>query len=279
MPTTSIDSNTTLRQLLIAAPEHGPVLECLGVNAVRDGGRTLAELCRSRGLETHTAACLLAAMRDARRRAPAVCVELMTLVQLCDHLENAQRNLHNELKRLDRLTKTLAKENAMDDPKLLAIRKSFVAFQRRFKAHLRKESEQLFPVYRRWAANRNEARHARSFLNPALAQLQREHNQADEALADLRSLVAGDASFSSARAAVKTTADAIARLEHAVHEQIYKENHVLFPKALPMRQAARVGRRDFSRSAFCPRAIDAAEKASSNKTNERCHEPNRRRLP
>lgn len=231
MPTTSIDPNATLRQLLLDAPEHGPVLECIGINATGDGDRTLAEHCELRGLEARTVARMLAAMREARQQAPVVCVELMTIVQLCDHLEDAHRNLHEELKRLDRLTKTLAKEHAVANPKLLVIRKGFVAFQRRFKAHLRKESEQLFPVCRRWAASRNEMRRLRFSFKSPLAQLQREHNQADEALADLRSMVAGDAPSSSAQALVQTIADAVARLEHFVHEQIYKENQVLFPRA------------------------------------------------
>lgn len=234
MPTTSIDPNTTLGQLLFAAPEHGPVLECLGVSTTHDGDRTLAEFCELRGLEARTVACVLAATRDARQQAPTVCVELMPLTQLCDHLETAHGNLYGELKRLDRLTKTLAKENAAQNPKLLILRKRFATFQRRFKAHLRKESEQLFPVCRRWATGRKESRHARFFLKPSLAQLDREHSRADEALADLRSLVAGDAQSPSAQSAVQTIADAVARLEHFVHEQIYKENQVLFPRALAL---------------------------------------------
>lgn len=233
MPTTAIDPNTTLRRLLLARPEHGPVLECLGVNATHDGDRTLAELCHSRGLESRTVTRMLAAVREARRQAPVVCVELMTLVQLCDHLENAHRNLHHELKWLDRLTKTLAKENAAN-PKLLVIRKCFVAFQRRFKAHLRKESERWFPVCRRWAASRNEKRRVRFSFKSPLAQLQREHNQADEALADLRTLTGGEAPSSAAQPAVQTIADAVAHLEHSVHEQIYKEDQVLFPRALAL---------------------------------------------
>ncbi len=246
MPTASIDPNTTLRQLLSVAPEHGPVLERLEINATRDGHRTLAKVCVSRGLEARTVARVLAATRDARQPDPVVCVELMTLAELCDHLERAHRNLRDELKRLDRLTKTLAKENAAENPKLLVIRKRFVVFQRQFKAHLRKESRQLFPVCRRWAASRNETGHARFSFKSPLARLQREHTQADEALADLRSLTAGDVSSASAEAAVQTIADAVARLEHAVHEQIYKENRVLFPRALPLQTAARARRRNFS---------------------------------
>ncbi|MFO1515084.1 MAG: hemerythrin domain-containing protein [Verrucomicrobiota bacterium] len=264
MATTSIDPTTTLQQLLHAMPEHRPVMECLGVNAARDGDRTFAEFCELRGLESRTIARVLAAFREAKQRFPAVCVELMTLDQLCDQMESAHRRLHDELKELDRLTRTLAKENVAENPKLLVIRKSFLSFQRRFKAHLRKESEHLFPVCRRWAASRNEKRRARVSFKPSLAQLQREHNQADEALADLRSIVVGDSSASSAQAAVQTISEAVARLEHSVHEQIYKENQILFPKALGA--FARV------------RPTLRSKSVQHNQSKETCHESNRRRL-
>lgn len=279
MPTTSIDPTTTLRQLLLALPEHRAVLECLGVNINLDGDRTLAQLCELRGLESGTVARLLAAIQEAKQRPSPVCLELMALDQLCDHLEASHRNLHNELKQLDRLTKTLAKENVAENPKLLVIRKSFLSFQRRFKAHLRNESEHFFPACRRWAASRNEKRRIRLSFKQPLAQLLREHNQADEALADLRSIVASGASASSAQAAVQNIAEAVARLEHSVHEQIYKENQILFPKALPIRNVPRISEREFSRSAFAHvRPTLRRKPVQLNQTKETCHESNRGRL-
>lgn len=279
MPTTLIAPTTTLRQLLLAMPEHRAVMECLGVNINLDEDRTLAQLSKLRGLEWRTVARMLTALREAKQRSPAVCVELMTLNQLCDHLESAHRRLHDELKELDRLTRTLAKENVAENSKLLVFRKSFLSFQRRFKAHLRKESEHFFPACRRWAASQNEKRRARVSFKPSLAQLQREHNQADEALADLRSIVVGDASASSARAAVQTIAEAVARLEHSVHEQIYKENQILFPKALPIRSVLRTSEQEFSRSAFARvRPTLRRKSVQLNQTKETCYESNRRRL-
>lgn len=266
MPTTSINPDTTLAQLLLTAPELRPVWERLGVNPVRDEGRTLTELCESRGLESRTVARLLSAMKAARQEAPAACVELMTLGQLCDHLEDAHRNLRDELKQLDQLTKVLAKGEAAQHPRRLAIRKRFVAFQRQFKAHLRKESESLFPVVRRWAASQKETRQSLALVNPPLAQLVREHSQADEALADLRFLVAGSPPSSAAPAAVRSVADAIARLERTVREQIYKENHMLFPRALPMQPAAQ-SRHSLSRGRSCPGAITLLRTNSNQQGN------------
>lgn len=238
MPMTSITTRTRLRQVLLALPESGPTLERLGVDAARDGQRTLAELSARLGLEARTLARLLAAAEQARSSAPAVCVELMTLGELCDHLEAAHGRLHHELARLDRLTRALSKGKAAENPKLRAIRNGFLAFQRRFRAHLRKEADHLFPVCRGRAAGRKRATEAGVPWRSPLSQLQQEHSQADEALADLRRLVADDAPSATEHAAVRAVADAVARLESSIHEQIYKENHLLFPKALPRRPRA-----------------------------------------
>lgn len=231
MSTNSIDPNVTLRQLLFTSPEHGPILECLGIIATGDEDRTLAELCVLGGLEAHTVARVLAAMGDARQQIQVVCLELMTLTQLCDHLEEAHRNIHGELKRLDRLTKTMMKVHAAENPQLSAIRKCFVTFQRGFKAHLRDESEQLFPICRLWATRRNEIKNAPFVLKPPLPHLEREHSRAEESLTDLRSMVTGDVTSSAAKIVLRTIAFALAHLERSVHEQIYKENQVLFTRA------------------------------------------------
>lgn len=88
MPTTPIDPSSTLRQLLLTMPENSSVMQSLGVSATRDGDRTLAELCELQGLEVRTLARVLAATRDTRQQALTFSVELMTLTQLCDHLED-----------------------------------------------------------------------------------------------------------------------------------------------------------------------------------------------
>lgn len=238
MRKTSCDPNMTLGELLLlAASEDKPILEYLGIDSKGEAGRTLAEICQSHGLESHTTIRMLAAIFNARQHAQAACVELMSLTELCDHLEDAHRGLHDELKRLDRLTKAMAEEQAEQQPELRAIRNGFVVFQRWFKAHLRKESEYLFPILRRWNDSQNDPR--RAHCEASLAQLEREHSQTDEALADLRGLMAGDSPSSSTQAALRTISGALVHLEHAVHEQIYVENRILFPRAEAVRRVAR----------------------------------------
>ena len=57
-------------------------------------------------------------------------------------------------------------------------------------------------------------------------------NAGDEALAELHALADDESLRRPAPVFMRTVSDAIVRLKHAVHEQIYKENQVLFPRAL-----------------------------------------------
>lgn len=67
-----------------------------------------------------------------------------------------------------------------------------------------------------------------------LLRMKIEHNQADEALADLNALAGDEPLQRHSPVVLRTVSDAMVRLNHAVHEQIYKENQVLFPRAVAM---------------------------------------------
>jgi regulator of cell morphogenesis and NO signaling len=225
-----IDLSTTLNEFLLASPEQARVIGPLGPDSRRDGSRSLADICQTHGLEPQTFARMLAAFARARSQPPPVCLELMTLKDLCDHLEQSPRvTLQDELARLDQLTRVATEQYGAEHPQLLRTRKTFVAFRERFTAHLHEEAENLFPLIRRLTTGKKEARSA---LKSRLARMEHEHNQADEALAELHALAGEESLRPPVPAAVRMVSDAIVRLEQAIHEQIYKENQVLFPRAL-----------------------------------------------
>jgi regulator of cell morphogenesis and NO signaling len=228
-----IDPNTPLDQFLFATPEQRRLFDDLGIDTCRDHNRSLAEVCRKHGLDSQTVARMLTALQGTPQQRQAVTLELMALTELCDHLEYTQNHyLLDELARLDKLTRTAAEQEGAETPQLLRIRETFVAFREQFTAHIREEADALFPLIRGLAIDENEALPVRPALKSRLARMENQHNQADEALAELHAL-AGDGSLRlPVSAGVRTVSDAIVRLEHAIHEQIYKENQVLFPRAL-----------------------------------------------
>ena len=229
-----IDPNTSLDQFLLAAPDLRQVFAGLGIDARRDGGASLAEVCQTEGLDMQTVVRLLAAFEEPPPR-QVFALELMTLVELCDHLERTQRiKLQENLARLDDLMSTAAEQRCTANPRLLRFREIFDAFREQFTAHLRKEAEWLFPLIRRLSAGENGGLPARSALKSRLARMENEHNQAEETFAELRALARGDSMQSLASAATPTIAEAVARLDDAIQEQIYAESLVLFPRALAL---------------------------------------------
>lgn len=224
-----IDPNMPLDQFLLAAPEQAILFDNLGIDLRRVRNKSFAGVCQEHRLDQQTFIRVLTAMQRTPPR-PVIALEFMALTELCDHLEHAQQTqLQRELARLDQLTRAAAEQFGADYPQILKIRETFVAFRERFAAHLREDVEELFPLIRRLTTGRRVVRLA---LKSHLARKESEHDQADEALAELRALAGGKELRRSVPTIVRTVSDAIARLEHTVHEQIYKENQVLFPRVL-----------------------------------------------
>jgi regulator of cell morphogenesis and NO signaling len=229
-----IDPNTPLDQFLLTAPEQRSLFGHLGVDFCHERNQSFAELCRRHALDWPTLGRLLTALQKTSPR-PVAVLELMTLTELCDHVEHAQRfQLEEELTQLDQLTRTAAEQSGAEHPQLFRIRDAFVAFYGQFTIHLRDEAEEHFPLIRRLTTGKNGRLPTRSALKSRLARMEHEHNQADEALAALHALACDESSRLSVPSGVQVVADAIVRLEHTVHEQIYKENQVLLPRVLAL---------------------------------------------
>lgn len=160
-------------------------------------------------------------------------VELMSLTELCDHLEYARQvTLQIELERLDRLTRSAAQLNCEEGSRLLEIRNIFLTFHNQFVAHLRQETNDLFPFVRQMIASKNGVRPLRSSLKSRVARLRNDHNHTGETLADLRDLIDDRRFELPASQTIRLISKSIVRLDKAVQAQIYKENQVLFPRIL-----------------------------------------------
>lgn len=225
---TATGPDTTLGQIAHFAPEQRPLLRCLGIDPDRQPNQSLAEACRRHGLDWRTFARLLAALQGME--SPSVTVlELLDLTTLCDHLEHAQCvRLRNGLGRLDQATDTAVEQAATKHPQLVEMRDRFTDFRDFLTAHLGEETEELFPLIRRMADGNVCTPSAPRALRIRMARLRNEHNQADETLARLRSLIDSLASRDPESAVIQAVGDGISRLEQALQEQIFGENQILF---------------------------------------------------
>src|SRR5262245_37764689 len=179
----AIDPNASLDQLLRDYPDYRWLMEKLGSAPDENRARSLADVCGMHGLDLRTTARIFSAFRAGMPSVPAVSVELMTLTELCDHLERGNHaRLRAELVLLDRLTETAAERYAKDDPALLNLRENFVAFRKKFAAHLYHEVEMIFPIIRRLDAGKSGTPEIRGSLKTPLARMEKEHHETDECL-------------------------------------------------------------------------------------------------
>ncbi len=263
-----IDPNRTIGRLLFDAPKCGLILENLGISPTRDAGQTLTAVCRRQGLHPQTVARTLAAGREAIKHLSVACVELMTLPELCNHLDDAQGNIRQELKHLDRLTTRLTDEHAANQSDLMLIRKSVTVVKRLVEAHLRRESRDLFSVFRQPSVLNSPRGRGQSVSKEALARFEQEHSHMEEALADLGHAVGECSPSSSTREMLQAISRTVSRLDQAIHEHIYKENRVLFPRALGSLGLNRNGRQPASEqpSGFTSSRRGTGESAQKHKT-------------
>lgn len=158
------------------------------------------------------------------RSKPAVVIELMPLPDLCERLEGRQRFfLRRGLACLERLIHSAAAHDGRNRRKLAKLQKTFAVFRERFTAHLREEAEVIFPFIRQLESSTVGKNHARRSLQTRTARLEQQHFEVDEAFAELCALAENSCA--------RTLCDKLASFEHNLHEQIYEENRVLFPRA------------------------------------------------
>ncbi len=228
-----LDPNTPLDQFLSAEPELRRLFDQLGLDGCGAESQSLAEVCQRHDLHPPTVLRLLPILQAMKPPRQEVSLELLTLRELCDHLEHTQQmTLREALAQLDRLTLAAAEQQGSEHPRLWEIRNAFVAFREQFVAHSREEAEEVFPLIRQLTSAEDGRRPSRSALKSRLAGMIDEHNQADEALAELRALASDEGWRATCPAHLRTIPAAIVRLEQTFHEQIYRENQVLFPRAL-----------------------------------------------
>lgn len=227
----NITPETTVAEIVRAFPARSRVFENLGIDYCCGGKMPLAEACQAKGLDPATVVKMLAAL-DGEAEPAAVDPDLMTLTELCDHIERVHHGyLREELPRLDFMTRKVAAVHGDNEPRLLEIRSVFEVFNGEMSAHTVEEDKQTFPAIRELeAGNRDQA----AALGASLAKLESEHQNAGAALSRFRELSDDFTPPDWACNTFRALYDGLHQLEKDTHQHVHKENNVLFPKALAL---------------------------------------------
>jgi regulator of cell morphogenesis and NO signaling len=221
---------TTLQEtvggLVAERPCRARVFEEFGIDYCCGGRRTLREACERRGVRLDVVLRRLAAA-DAERP-NEVDWTGSPLGTLCDHIvETHHAFLKYELPRVGKLLAKVAGVHGDRHPELYRVVAVFDPFARDLDHHMVKEEHVLFPLVRRLAAGEPVEMNA---LGP-IRVMEAEHDQAGEALAEMRRLADGFRPPEGACNSYRAALAGLHEIEQDLHRHVHKENNILFPRA------------------------------------------------
>lgn len=153
-----------------------------------------------------------------------------TLSELCDHIEQTHHAyLREEMPRLLGILNKIAIRSGEKDPRLVQLRNTFARFMLDMLEHMDKEEWYVFAAARK--LDRGIVEPADPAAPNALHDMIQEHDEGGMALLKMRELTDG---FRAPEDASKTLRDVLRdleKLDHDMHEHVFKENCILALKS------------------------------------------------
>jgi regulator of cell morphogenesis and NO signaling len=228
-----IRSENTVGAIVASRPSLSRVFEKAGIDYCCGGKKTLASACREKGIDLRALITELEQYESPDRDDSLIDAASMSLTQLADHIEQTHHAyLRGEFPRLIRLAEKVASAHGGKDPRLNGVRDVLLMLAGELSSHMMKEEQILFPFVRQLEASKSPvAFHCGSVANP-IRQMELEHQDAGDALAKLRELTDDYTPPEWACNTYRAMLDALAHLEHDMHQHVHKEDNVLFPRAM-----------------------------------------------
>jgi regulator of cell morphogenesis and NO signaling len=233
----SVATDKTLREIALENPAAPRVLERLRLDYCCGGKQTLQQACNEAGLsiEVVTAALDAAVQPGAASRD----WQTGTLAALIAHIQDTHhRYTRDEIVRLSALFEKVCNAHGQRHAELFDLRGIFQSLADELMSHMMKEEMILFPYIERLEASvlANQPPLPSPFgtvRNP-IAMMLHEHDDAGQALRDLRRLSAGYTAPDDACVSFRNLYLALTEFEADLHQHIHLENNLLFPRAVEM---------------------------------------------
>lgn len=234
----TLNSRTTVTELLQGPPGLIRVLKSIGL--FRDGDDPavmLGQLCWIRGFSPSILLMMLQSANVAEEEPPLDIRPFrdMPILDLVTHIEE----VHHAFLRgaLPRLTQLAAAASAAspEDRRLRDLGTELRQLATELDSHLAHEEEALFPMIRSLAAGDAVAStRCGSLVGGPIACMENEHDSSSRSLQRLRELTDDYTTPASAGEML----DGLRDLDRDLREHMYKENMVLFPRALSVQKEA-----------------------------------------
>jgi len=229
--TLDILNEPTIGQLVAQRPGHARVFEKHGIDYCCGGGKTLSRVCGELGLDAQQILLELdqqepQSSSDERDWTQA------TLTELADHIEQVHHQyLKDELPRIEALLRKVVSVHGNSHPELLEIHKQFSELKEEIESHILREEQVLFPLCRQLDQQYPDDFYYGPLEQP-ISVMVREHEDAGQALEQLRRLSNNYTPPPDACNSFRRLYENLSRLERDLHQHVHKENNILFPRAI-----------------------------------------------
>ncbi|MGO9271431.1 MAG: iron-sulfur cluster repair di-iron protein [Terriglobia bacterium] len=237
----SVNASSTLQTIAVELPGAIRVFEKLGIDYCCRGNRRLRDVCAGADLPVDQ---VLKSLQDAERSAAEDADDLKnwnneSLADLIAYIVTRHHGfVREQLERLEPLLTKVLAIHGDRHPELARIHHLFEGLRKDLLDHLSQEEKSLFPYVLQLEAGANGERvvpHP-SFgtIEAPLQKMIREHDEAGSQLREIREasnyyLVPRDACLS-----YRELYQGLQALEEDLHQHIFLENYILFPRALKL---------------------------------------------
>lgn len=239
----TINTNATVRDIVVKHPEIRMVLELYGIDYCCGGGKTLASAAAEAGAslqEVSEAMSQAISTNATTKQGDEYNWATASLIKLTDHVESKHHTyMKKVLPRLgDLFVKVLKAHGKAHSKMLLPLQAAFSELRNEIEPHLMKEEQILFPFIRKMdasvaATGQVPQIHCGSVQNP-IQQMEAEHESAGAALARMRSVTDNYTLPDDACMTFAALFETLQEMEADLHEHIHLENNILFPRAVAM---------------------------------------------
>lgn len=227
----TITMHDTIGRLVAEQPGRSKIFEHWGLDYCCGGKQTLEAACTEKGLNP---ADLLVELREGDAVTSGFQTDwlLAPVGDLADHIIRTHHDyLRTALPRLTQLTEKVRSAHGERHIELIELADIFAAFRYGLEQHMEKEERVLFPLIKQLAQGITSSEfHCGSVNNPVHV-MEREHEEAGEALVRMRVLTNDFTAPADACNTYRAMLDALTELEADMHRHVHKENSILFPRA------------------------------------------------
>jgi len=231
----TITLERTVGELVVERPARARVFEKLGIDYCCGGKKPLAQVCGQKGLDPRQVINEILAA-DTQPMAEEADWGTATLTELCGNIESTHHAyLKRELPRLEFLTHKVANAHGSHDARLIDVARILDGLKAEMLQHMDKEEHILFPLCR--ALEHGSSQTPRGFINMPIRRMIAEHEDAGNALAEMRRLTDDYSVPPEACNTYRAMLDSLAVLEKDMHQHVHKENNILFPRSIALEEA------------------------------------------